>query len=122
MSGFKNFVLKGNLVELAIAFIMGTAFATVVTATVTLLMELIGKVGGQPDFTDWRPGDIGLGAWITAVVAFLILAAVLYFLIVLPYTRAKERFFPEEAPSGPTETELLIEIRDALVNRGSSTR
>lgn len=120
MSGFKNFVLKGNLIELAIAFIMGTAFATVVTATVTLLMELIGKAGGQPDFTGWRPGDIGVGAWLTAVVAFLILAAIVYFLIVLPYTKASERFFPEDAPSGPTEVELLIEIRDALAARGSS--
>lgn len=117
MSGFKNFVLKGNLIELAIAFIMGTAFATVVTATVTLLMELIGKIGGQPNFTAWRPAGIGLGAWLTAVVAFLILAAIVYFLIVMPYTKAKERFFPEDAPSGPTEVELLVEIRDALTNR-----
>jgi len=121
MQGFKDFVLKGNLIELAIAFIMGTAFATVVTATVTLLMELIGKIGGQPDFTSWRPGGIGLGAWLTAVVAFLILAAIVYFLIVMPYTKAKERFFPVEAPSGPTEVELLTEIRDALANRGPST-
>lgn len=117
MSGFKNFVLKGNLVEIAVAFVMGTAFAAVVTATVTLLMELIGKVGGQPDFTAWRPGDIGLGAFLTALVSFLILAAVVYFVIVVPYTKAKERFFPDDAPSGPTEVELLSEIRDALANR-----
>ena len=122
MKGFKDFVLKGNLIELAIAFIMGTAFATVVTATVTLLMELIGKIGGNPDFTAWRPGDIGVGAWLTAVVAFVILAAVVYFVIVMPYTRAKERFFPTDAPSGPTEVELLTEIRDALATRGPSVQ
>lgn len=115
MSGFKNFILKGNLIELAVAFIMGGAFASVVTATVTLLMEIIGKVGGQPNFTAWRPGDIGFGAWITAVVAFVILAAVVYFVIVVPYTRAKDRFFPAEPEEGgPTELDLLIQIRDAL--------
>ena len=58
MTGFKNFILRGNLIELAVAFIMGGAFATVVTATVDLIMGLIGKIGGQPDFngwTAWRP-------------------------------------------------------------------
>ncbi len=115
MSGFKNFVLKGNLVDLAVAFIMGTAFAAVVTATVTLLMEVIGKIGGQPDFTAWRPGDLGVGAWLTALVSFLILAAVVYFVIVVPYTRAKEKFFPDEDEAGgPQEIDILIEIRDAL--------
>ena len=47
MTGFKNFILRGNLVELAVAFIMGLAFAAVVTATVTLIMGLIGKIGGS---------------------------------------------------------------------------
>lgn len=117
MSGFKNFVLKGNLVELAVAFIMATSFAAVVTATVTLMMELIGKIGGQPDFTAWRPGGIGFGTFLTALVSFVIIAAVVYFVIVVPYTKAKERFFPDDAPSGPTEVELLVEIRDALANR-----
>ena len=118
MSGFKNFVLKGDLVQLAVAFIMGGAFATVVTATVTLLMEIIGKAGGQPDFTAWRPGGIGFGAWLTAVVAFIILAAVVYFVIVVPYTKAKERYFPVEPEAGgPTEIELLIQIRDSLAAR-----
>ena len=49
MSGFKNFILRGNLVELAVAFIMATAFAAVVTATVTVIMDIIGAVGGTPD-------------------------------------------------------------------------
>jgi large conductance mechanosensitive channel len=115
MSGFKNFILRGNLVELAVAFIMGGAFASVVTATVTLLMEIIGKIGGQPDFTAWRPGDLGVGAWLTALVAFLILSAVVYFVIVVPYTRARDRFFPREPEEGgPTEIEVLIQIRDSL--------
>lgn len=118
MSGFKNFILKGNLVDLAVAFIMGTAFAAVVTATVTLIMELIGKAGGQPDFTSWRPGGLGVGAWLTAVVAFVILAAVVYFLVVVPYLKAKERFFPDNTEEGaPADVALLQEIRDLLASK-----
>ncbi|WP_338418196.1 MscL family protein [Nocardioides houyundeii] len=56
MTGFKNFIMKGNLVELAVAFIMATAFAAVVTATVALLMDLVGKIGDQPDFSNYAPG------------------------------------------------------------------
>ncbi len=56
MSGFKAFILRGNLVELAVAFIMGAAFATVVTAFTEMLMGFVGKLGGEPDFGD---GDVG---------------------------------------------------------------
>ncbi len=115
MSGFKNFILRGNLVELAVAFVMAAAFAKVVTATVAVILGLVGKVGGVPDFSRWRPGGLLVGAWITAVVAFVILAAVVYFLIVAPYTRARERFFPSPAPGTPEDLELLRQIRDALV-------
>jgi large conductance mechanosensitive channel len=115
MSGFKNFILRGNLVELAVAFIMGGAFATVVTATVALIMDIVGKVGGSPDFSNWHPGDVKVGAWITAVISFLLLAAVVYFLIVVPFTKAKERFFPSPAPGTPEDIKLLSEIRDLLV-------
>ena len=52
MTGFKNFILRGNLVELAVAFIMAAAFAAVVTATVNVVMDLIGKAGGTPDFSN----------------------------------------------------------------------
>ena len=114
MSGFKNFILRGNLIELAVAFIMGTAFATVVTATVELIMGLVGKLGGQPDFTKWKPGGLTFGAWLTALVSFLILAADVYFLIVVPYTKAKERWFPAEAAGTPADVAVLEEIRDLL--------
>ena len=118
MTGFKNFLLRGNLVELAVAFIMGLAFASVVTATVTLIMDLIGKAGGQPDFTGWTPGGVSLGAWITAVISFVILAAVVYFAIVMPYTKAKERYFPaSDEPGIPEDIALLTEIRDLLAAR-----
>ena len=120
MTGFKNFILRGNLVELAVAFIMGTAFATVVTALVALIMGLIGKAGGQPNFDSWRPGDLAVGAFLTALVSFLVIAAVVYFFIVLPYTKAKERYFPSEEPGEPADVAMLREIRDLLAARGEA--
>jgi large conductance mechanosensitive channel len=117
MTGFKNFILRGNLVELAVALIMALAFTAVVTATVDLIMSLIGKIGGQPDFSGWRPGDLPVGAWLTALISFLIIAAVVYFLIVKPYTLAKERLFPTEEEGTPTDVALLQEIRDLLAAR-----
>ncbi len=117
MTGFKNFILRGNLVELAVALIMALAFTAVVTATVDLIMSLIGKIGGQPDFSGWRPGGLPLGAWLTALISFLIIAAVVYFLIVKPYTAAKERFFPAEEKGTPADVAVLEEIRDLLARR-----
>lgn len=116
MSGFKNFLLRGNLIELAVAFIMGGAFATVVTATVALLMDIIGFVGDVPNFSGWVWKGIGFGAFLTALIAFLILAAVVYFAIVKPYTIAKERYFPtpEDEEGTPEDVLLLQEIRDLL--------
>jgi large conductance mechanosensitive channel len=120
MTGFKNFVLRGNLVELAVAFVMAAAFATVVKASVDLLMGLIGKIGGQPDFNGWEPGGLPVGAWVTAVISFVILAAVVYFFVVKPYTIAKERFFPAEDAGTPADVSLLEEIRDLLAARGGN--
>ena len=120
MTGFKNFILRGNLVELAVAFIMGLAFASVVTATVALIMDLIGKVGGTPDFSSYSPGGVSVGAWLTALISFVILAAVVYFLIVMPYTKAKERYFPAEETGTPADIALLEEIRDLLASRGNT--
>lgn len=114
MTGFRNFILRGNLVELAVALIMALAFTAVVTATVDLIMSLIGKIGGQPDFSGWRPGGLPVGAWLTTVISFVIIAAVVYFLIVKPYTSAKERYFPAEEEGTPTDVALLQEIRDLL--------
>ncbi|MFE6649427.1 MscL family protein [Nocardioides sp. NPDC057772] len=113
MDGFKKFLLQGDLIKLAVAFIMGGAFATVVTATVDIIMDLIGKLGGTPNFSNYEPYGISLGAWLTAVVAFLIMAAVVYFMIVKPYTAAKERFFPDPDP-GETEIDILKQIRDSI--------
>lgn len=121
MTGFKNFILRGNLVELAVAFIMAAAFAKVVTATVDLIMGLIGKIGDQPDFNEYKPGGLPVGLWITALVSFVIIAAVVYFLIVKPYTAAKDRFFPAEETGVPADVALLEEIRDLLRAQGGGT-
>ena len=113
MDGFKKFLLQGDLIKLAVAFIMGAAFASVVTATVTVIMDLIGKLGGTPDFSNWKPYGIHFGDWFTAVISFVIMAAVVYFMIVKPYTAAKERYFPDPDP-GETEIDILKQIRDRL--------
>lgn len=118
MSGFKNFVLRGNLIELAVAFIMATAFAAVVTALVGVIMDLIGKAGGTPDFSNYSPGGVSVGSFLTALVSFLILAAIVYFFIVMPYTKAKERYFPSEEEGTPADVAVLEEIRDLLRERG----
>ncbi|QBR92346.1 MscL family protein [Nocardioides euryhalodurans] len=119
MSGFKNFILRGNLVELAVAFIMAAAFAAVVTATVGVIMDLIGKAGGTPDFSNYSPGGVSVGAWLTALISFVIIAAVVYFFIVMPYTKAQEKYFPKEEPGTPDDIALLEEIRDLLANRST---
>lgn len=121
MTGFKNFILRGNLVELAVALIMALAFTAIVTATVDLIMGLIGKVGGQPDFSGWTPGGLPFGAWVTAVISFVIIAAVVYFLIVMPYTKAKEKYFPGEEEGTPADVALLTEIRDLLAAQQGGT-
>jgi large conductance mechanosensitive channel len=123
MSGFKNFILRGNLVELAVALIMALAFAAVIKATVDLLMGIIGKAGGHPDFSSYTPGGLLVGVWITAVISFVITAAVVYYVIVLPYTEAKEHYFPSPEPGTPEDVQLLQEIRDLLLQQsgGGST-
>jgi large conductance mechanosensitive channel len=115
MTGFKNFILRGNLVELAVAFIMATAFAAVVTAFTAIVLDLVGKIGGTPNFSEYTPGGVHVGVFITAVITFLVIAAVVYYFVVVPYTKAKERYFPSPEPGTPEDVKLLQEIRDLLV-------
>ncbi|HSF98134.1 MAG TPA: large conductance mechanosensitive channel protein MscL [Ornithinibacter sp.] len=118
MKGFKDFILRGNLIELAVAFIIGAAFAALVTAFTKVIMELLAKAGGAPNFDEWQPwGMTTIGPFLTAVFAFLIMAFVVYFFIVKPYEVAKEKFVrSEEEDAAPdANTVLLTEIRDALV-------
>lgn len=119
MKGFKEFILRGNLVELAVAFVMAAAFAAVVTTFVQVILDVIGKLGGTPDFSNYQPGGVHVGLFLTALVAFLILAAVVYVAVIVPYLAARSRFQPDEAEPAPTEdVTLLTEIRDLLRERG----
>ena len=113
MSGFKNFVLRGNLIEIATGLIMALAFAEVVTTFTAWLTSLLPE-GSDEVFSD----SSYFGAFLNAVVSFLIMAAVVYFFIVVPYTKAKERFFPSEEAGTPADITLLEEIRDAIKARG----
>jgi large conductance mechanosensitive channel len=122
LKGFKDFIMRGNLVELAVAFIIGAAFATVVSTFTAVLMGFIGKAGGKPDFGSVTLLDVNIGQFINAVISFLIVAAVIYFFVVTPYNRLQERMATGEEPAPPApEIALLTEIRDLLAGRPGTT-
>src|SRR5665647_1596930 len=85
-------------------------FGAVTKAFVTVLMDLIGKAGGTPNFSSWTPGHVQVGLFLTELVAFIILAAVVYFFVVKPYEAAKARFSaPVEEAAAPADVVLLTE-------------
>ena len=96
MKGFRDFIVRGNVVQLAVAFVIGTAFATVVMALVTdIVNPLIAIPGGKPNFDAYTAtvngSTIKYGTFITAVIAFILIAAAVYFIFVVPYTRLEAR-------------------------------
>lgn len=117
MRGFKAFLLRGNVVDLAIAVVIGVAFGAVITAFVKdLITPLIAAIGGKPDFAALyftvNNSKFLYGEFFNAVIAFLIIAAVIYFLVVVPYTTLVERS-RKEPPADPTTKkcpECLSEI------------
>lgn len=126
LKGFKEFLMRGNIVDLAVAVVIGTAFTAVVTKfTEVIINPLIAAVGAA-EAPGWgfyvRAGDeatfVNIGAVITALINFLIVAAVVYFLVVLPFNKLQERRKrnqPEEEAEEPSEETLLLrEIRDIL--------
>lgn len=119
LKGFKEFIMRGNVIDLAVAFVIGLAFAPIVTKIVEgLITPLISRIFGQPNLDSVGNIDIGkdavlaFGPVFTAILNFLAVAAAVYFLIVVPMNKFKKPAVEEE--SGPTEIELLTEIRDAL--------
>ena len=115
MKGFRDFVLRGNLVELAVAFIIGAAFAALVKAFTDVILEAIGKAPAAPTSTSTtgQPGGWStVGPFLTALVAFLIMAFVVYFFVVKPYEHAKERFFPAEPDAEHDRPEHRAAPRD----------
>jgi large conductance mechanosensitive channel len=115
MSGFKAFILKGNLIEIATGLIMALAFAAVVSTFTEWLTGLL------PNTEDFFSGEAGsFGAFLNALISFLIMGTVVYFFIVMPYTKARERFFPTEEAGAAPDVALLEEIRDLLKARGGA--
>ncbi|GIX20580.1 large conductance mechanosensitive channel protein MscL [Erythrobacter cryptus] len=137
LSEFRAFIARGNVIDLAVGVIIGGAFGTIVTSlTEEIIMPIVGAISGNIDFSDRyivlsgevAPGTplaaareaganvIGLGAFVSSVINFLILAFII-FLMVRYVNRLTAQFAkPEEpaAPAGPSEIDLLTEIRDAL--------
>lgn len=117
---FKDFIMRGNVIDLAVAVIIGAAFTAVVTSfTDDILMQVVAAIIGEPDFSSlsFSIGDaeIFYGSFLTAVFYFVIVAAVLFLVIKGVNAMAKMRKQGEEAEAEATEVELLAEIRDALV-------
>ncbi len=105
---FKSFILKGNVVTLAVGVIIGGAFGKIVDSMVKdIITPLIGMLGGAPDFSALRIKSIMIGNFINAAIAFLIMAAVVFFLIVKPYNMLMAKFEkPAPAPSVPPPATL----------------
>jgi large conductance mechanosensitive channel len=107
VEGFKKFLLRGNVVDLAVAVVMGVAFGAVVQSLVKgFITPLIGIFGGVPDFSALsftvNNSRFLVGEFINALLSFVIVAAVVYFLVVLPVNRLMELSKPSEPPPAPT--------------------
>jgi len=122
---FREFILRGNVVDLAIAVVLGAAFGAVVAALVKdIITPLIAAIGGKPDFSALsftiNGSHFNYGDFLNAVVSFLIIAAVIFFLVVKPLNAflARRKAKEEPAPQAPAEdVALLTEIRDLLRQR-----
>lgn len=126
LAGFKAFILRGNVIELAVAFVLGAAFVTVVNTIVDgLITPLIAAIVGQPRLdgsmiVTVNNAQFYFGAVLGAIINFLLVAAAVYFLIVLPMNKLAERRKAgiEPEPEAPAEDVLLLqEIRDLLAAR-----
>src|SRR3954468_4694138 len=107
LKGFKTFLLRGNVIDLAVAVVIGAAFGTVVTALVKdLLTPLIAALVGKPDFSKIKftvnGSEFLIGDFINAVVAFLLISAAVYFFVVLPMNTVMARIRRGQAPPDPT--------------------
>ena len=129
IKGFKNFLMRGNVIDLAVAVVMGTAFTAVVTAVtkgiINPLLAVFGstnELGLGVQLISGKPATfIAVGPILTAIIDFVMVAGVLYFVLILPMKTFKNRFGTIKQAE-PTETELLIEIRDLLAGRHDAVR
>ncbi len=130
LKGFKDFIMRGNVIDLAVGVVIGAAFTGLVTAfTSSFLQPVINLIGKGPA-GDGAQFDLGAnnpvtwGVFVNALITFLLTAAALYFLVVFPMNKLAERRKrgEEPPPAAPSEeVKLLTEIRDALVAAGSTT-
>ncbi|MEO6531063.1 MAG: large conductance mechanosensitive channel protein MscL [Specibacter sp.] len=130
LKGFRDFIMKGNVVDLAVAVVIGAAFGAVVNSLVeNILMPLIAALVGSADFDAFavltiNGVDIKFGVFLTVLVNFILVAAAIYFVVVMPMNhmiarRNAKLGIKEEAPPVDPQLELLTEIRDALTARPS---
>ena len=122
LKGFKEFLARGNIVDLSVAVVIGTAFTALVTKfTESIIQPLIGRIGAGKD-SDYGILKIGIGGnqtidlniLLSAAINFVLVAAVVYFLVVLPYNRLRKKGEVEQAQD--TELSLLTEIRNILAD------
>ena len=118
---FRDFIMRGNVVELAVAVVMGAAFGAVITAfSAAFITPLIALLGGKADFSDLKltisGTDFPYGEFLNALISFLIIAAVVFFFVVRPMNALMQRLkHTDEEPEAPTaEVTTLIEIRDLI--------
>jgi large conductance mechanosensitive channel len=131
LQGFKEFLFRGNIVDLAVAVVIGTAFVALVTAfTTSVINPVIAAAGGSDSIglgfylrADNEATFVDIGAFLTAIITFLITAAIVYFVVVVPMKRVAGRLAAEPHPEAvPADVQLLTEIRDALHGeRGTTT-
>jgi large conductance mechanosensitive channel len=108
LKGFRTFILRGNVVDLAIGIVVGAAFGAVVTALVKdLLTPLIAAIGGKPDFSSLafrvNGSRFAYGDFLNALISFLVIAAAVYFFVVVPVNRLMARFRPSAEEPAPTK-------------------
>jgi len=113
---FRDFIFRGNIVDLAVAVVIGAAFGAIVTSLVTDIITPLLGIFGIPDFSTWviQVGDaeMRIGAFLNTLISFVTIAAAIFFLVIKPMNRLMPK--KEEAPAGPSEVDLLTEIRDEL--------
>ena len=120
LRGFRDFIMRGNVVDLAVAVVIGAAFGAVVAAFADdFVGGILGAIGGSTDFGDAgftvNGSKIVYGSTLTALIQFVIVAAAIYFVIVVPMQElARRRGAAEKSPAPSDETLLLTEIRDLL--------
>ena len=116
---FKEFAMRGNVLDMAVGVVVGSAFTAIVTSIVqNLLTPLLGLLIPDSTFAEWAPGGFGIGAVINSIITFLITAFVVFLLVkgVNKLTHLKKQEEPQEPekPKAPTTEELRTEIRDLL--------